>query len=131
MSDLRQSLPSETGASVLKMLSESGVKVSSSTPVGPWVLVPYTENPAYVLRKRPFDQLKVLLNLNENSGSANQNKRAALWGLGGTGWVLSLIYLDLSRWLLNRIQKNSNCYSLCILASRARAGDLNILGPCL
>jgi hypothetical protein len=84
---MRQSLPSETGASVLKMLSDSGLKVSNSSSVGPWVLMPYTRNPAYILREKPFDQLKVLLNIHESPESANQNKRAALWGLGGTGWV--------------------------------------------
>ena len=84
---MRQSLPSETGASVLKMLSDSGLKVSSSSSVGPWVLMPYTRNPAYILREKPFDQLKVLLNIHDSPASANQNKRAALWGLGGTGWV--------------------------------------------
>ncbi|PMD45763.1 hypothetical protein L207DRAFT_259727 [Hyaloscypha variabilis F] len=104
LSDMRQSLPSETGASVLKMLSDSGLKVSSSS-VGPWVLMPYTRNLAYILREKPFDQLKVLLNIHDSPASANQNKRAALWGLGGTG--KTQIAIHYAYWLLVQEPKTS------------------------
>jgi hypothetical protein len=71
--------------SILDMLSQRGVKLSSSS-TGPWIVLPYAENPTYVHRKKVFQQLQDLLAV--RAESASQHKRAALWGLGGTGCVI-------------------------------------------